>query len=272
MNDARTEISAGDRFGFGANWSRFLSVLGEDRIREAVSSLKNMLELNDLTGKTFLDIGSGSGLFSLAARRLGARVHSFDYDPQSVACTLELRRRFFPDDQDWKVEQGSVLDPAYLEGLGTWDIVYSWGVLHHTGDMWTAVGNATQRVREGGTFFIAIYNDEGGPTERWKRLKQLYNRTSGVRPLLLAYGLWRFWGRTIIREFITGRPLASWRAYITSRGMSPWHDLVDWMGGWPYEAATPEAIFDFCKARGFVLQKLITRQGTGNNEFVFRKG
>ena len=93
-----SEVSRGERFEFGKNWSRFLTTLTDDKIQSAEDSLRNMLETDDLAGKRFLDIGSGSGLFSLAARRLGATVHSFDYDPNSVACTAELRRRYFPTD------------------------------------------------------------------------------------------------------------------------------------------------------------------------------
>jgi 2-polyprenyl-3-methyl-5-hydroxy-6-metoxy-1,4-benzoquinol methylase len=121
------EIAQGERFEFGENWSRFLDVLDDERIFEAEKSLKQMLEVEDLAGKSFLDIGSGSGLFSLAARRLGARVHSFDYDPQSVASTRELRRRYFPEDADWSIEEGSILDEEYVRSLGKFDIVYSWG-------------------------------------------------------------------------------------------------------------------------------------------------
>ncbi len=271
MHDACREIREGERFAFGKNWSRFLRVLTEDRIKEAQNSLQDMLELDNLTGKSFLDIGSGSGLFSLAARRLGAKVHSFDYDHQSVACTRELKTRFFPEDQTWTIEQGSVLDAGYLEGLGEWDIVYSWGVLHHTGDLWKAMGNVVHAVKKDGLLFLAIYNDEGYKSARWARIKRLYNQKYWTRPFLLTYGFLHFWGRTFLNEFLTMRPMASWRAYIKSRGMSPWHDLVDWMGGWPYEAATPDAVFYFCRGHGFTLQRLITRQGTGNNEYVFRK-
>jgi 2-polyprenyl-6-hydroxyphenyl methylase/3-demethylubiquinone-9 3-methyltransferase len=88
MNKHTAEIKQGKRFRFGKNWSSFLKTINEERIIEAENSLKKMLGINDLKDKDFLDIGSDSGLFSLAAMRLGARrVYSFDYDPDSVACT-----------------------------------------------------------------------------------------------------------------------------------------------------------------------------------------
>lgn len=119
-----------------------------------------MLRVDDLQNRTFLDIGSGSGLFSLAARKLGARVHSFDYDPQSVACTRALKQRYFPDSADWVIEEGSALDADYLLRLGQFDIVYSWGVLHHTGAMWQALENVDGNVRQNGKLFIALYNHQ----------------------------------------------------------------------------------------------------------------
>src|SRR5215467_14648711 len=149
------------RFEFGKNWRRFLESVNDVRIQEAEQSLREMLRIKTLQGKSFLDVGSGSGLFSLAARRLGARVHSFDYDPHSVACTAELKRRFFEGDGMWSVETGSALDAGYLQSLGQFDVVYSWGVLHHTGDMWAGLDNVRLAVAPTGKLFIAIYNDMG---------------------------------------------------------------------------------------------------------------
>src|SRR3989442_380427 len=121
---ASPPIGVETRFRFGRNWARFLAVLDEERIAAAENSLREMLELNDLQGRSFLDAGSGSGLFSLAAKRLGAsRVHSFDYDADSVGCTRELKRRFFPNDAGWTIEAGSVLDTGYMGTLGTFDVV-----------------------------------------------------------------------------------------------------------------------------------------------------
>jgi 2-polyprenyl-6-hydroxyphenyl methylase/3-demethylubiquinone-9 3-methyltransferase len=271
MTDARQEIEAGERFGFGENWARFLKTLDAVRIERAEHSLKAMLGVERLDGLTFLDVGCGSGLFSLAARRLGARVHSFDYDLQSVACTQELKRRYYEGDADWRIEQGSVLDPAYLGRLGTFDIVYSWGVLHHTGAMWQALENVAPLVAAGGRLFIAIYNDQGRKSQRWAWIKRNYNQRHWLRPFLLAYGLVRAWAITALLDFYHLRPFSSWRAYKEERGMSPWWDVVDWIGGWPFEVATPEAIFRFYRDRGFRWQELITRQGYGCNEFVFVK-
>lgn len=266
----RVNVDTDERFAFGANWMRFLSVLDDDRIARAESSLVQMLGVTSLHGKRFLDIGSGSGLFSLCARRLGAEVVSFDYDPQSVSCTAELRRRYFPNDMHWRVERGSVLDAAYLEGLGQFDIVYSWGVLHHTGGMWTALEHAAQRVMPGGTLFIAIYNDQGGPSRRWTTLKRWYVRHPALRPVVLARTLWEGWWKTVFKDALSGNPLRTWRHHARERGMSPWHDVVDWAGGYPFEVAKPEEIFRFYRDRSFRLVEMTTcTGGSGCNEFVF---
>jgi len=275
MTGHATEVTKGERFRFGANWAQFLSVLNDERIELAEQSLCTMLGVNDLKGKRFLDIGSGSGLFSLVARRLGAVVHSFDYDPQSVACTAELKRRYYPDDTDWIIEQGSVLDKDYLQTLGQWDIVYSWGVLHHTGAMWQALENVIPSVHQRGTLFIAIYNHQRVMTPVWTWVKRTYNRLPlGLRWLVLGPALIRLWGPRTVYDLLRGKPFYTWRHYAehSSRGMSAWRDVVDWVGGYPFEVAKPEEVFRFYLDRGFVLRNMVTcGGGLGCNEFVFAR-
>ncbi|NKB99323.1 MAG: methyltransferase [Pseudomonadales bacterium] len=258
-----------DRFSFGKNWASFLLTVNEERIRLAEETLCDALEIQDLDGVRLLDIGCGSGLFSLAARRLGAEVHSFDFDEDSVTCTQELRRRYLPDDKAWLIERGSVLDDAYLESLGQWDVVYSWGVLHHTGDMYGALDNVAPLVANNGKLFISIYNDEGYKSRGWAWVKQTYNQRRWTRGFLLAYGFWHAWGLTMIIDLVKLQPFKRWREYYLERGMSGWHDVVDWVGGWPFEVATPEAIFEHFSRLGFKLNRLRTLQGKGCNEFVF---
>jgi 2-polyprenyl-3-methyl-5-hydroxy-6-metoxy-1,4-benzoquinol methylase len=273
MKEYSKERASGHRFEFGKNWSRFLTVINDERIAEAEESLKEMLEVEGLKGKNFLDVGSGSGLFSLVARRLGARVHSFDYDPHSVACTAELRRRYLTADADWVIEEGSVLDKDYLKSLGVFDIVYAWGVLHHTGAMWQALRNLVPLVKEGGKTFIAIYNDQGRHSRDWLIIKKAYNHLPrGFKFLVIWPSFIRLWGPTILRDFFQGRQFHTWQAYAQNRGMSPWRNVVDWVGGYPFEVAKPEDVFDFYKSMGFKLEKLKTcAGGHGCNEFVFEK-
>ncbi|MCA9135267.1 MAG: class I SAM-dependent methyltransferase [Planctomycetales bacterium] len=269
------------RFEFGENWKSFLANLDEERIQQACRSLSELLALEPsaakpLEGKTFLDVGSGSGLFSLAAFRLGARVVSIDFDGQCVACTEQLRSRESADESDWQVRQGSVLDEPMMNALGEFDVVYSWGVLHHTGQMDRAIQIAADRVGADGTFAIAIYNDQGGASRRWLAIKKAYHRLPKmVRPLwVIAVAAWyefKF-GLARLAHGKNPLPFADWKRKKLDRGMSAWHDWVDWIGGLPFEVAKPEDIIVPLTNRGLWLTNLRTvGSGWGCNEYVFRK-
>ena len=270
---AATDIEQGKRFGFGKNWSAFLNVLNDDRIFEAEQSLRSFLGVEHLNGKRFLDLGCGSGLFSLAAHRLGAEVYSFDYDESSVACTAELKRRYAASATAWHVETGSVLDRKYIERLGDFDICYSWGVLHHTDSLWQAIYNAQIPLRSGGRLFIAIYNDEGMRSAMWEAVKRNYCGGPVRRAVLTAvfYTLFFLAGLAIdlVKLRNPARRFAEHRKY---RGMSLVHDWKDWLGGYPYERATPERVNGFLENLGFELVRFARPDfGFGNNQFVFEK-
>ena len=274
----RKEVDDNQRFQFGSNWKKYLRNISESRIQKAIESLQKNLGANTLEGKSFLDIGCGSGLFSLAARKLGAHVISLDFDPQSVECTAHLRDRFFPNDEGWRVQQGSALSPEDLRAIGKCDIVYSWGVLHHTGSMWQALENIVPCSSDNGKLYIALYNDQGTRSKIWWWIKKIY--VSLPAPLQTLYAVFVSSFITI-RSFLIScvggnvrlffRHIFSYES-MSGRGMSWWRDQVDWIGGFPFEVSKPEQIFEFFRANGYALEKLKTCSGgLGCNEYVFRR-
>jgi len=260
-----------DRFAFGRNWTSFLAVVDEPAVAAAEQALCDLLQVESLAGRTFLDVGCGSGLSSLAARRLGAKVHSFDFDADSVSTTRRLKDRFAPDDSDWRIEHGSALDSTYLEGLGTWDVVYSWGVLHHTGAMWNAINLVSDRVAPGGLLALAIYNDQGFQSRIWQVIKRAYVKVPALRPLLVAASAPALWGPSLVKAALKLQLGQWWAGYKLERGMSRWHDLLDWVGGYPFEVASVNSIERYCSDRGFVLENAITTSKLGCNQFSLRR-
>ena len=227
---------------------------------------------NGSTGYRLSNVGSGSGLFSLAAAALGASpIHSFDYDPESVECTRELKRQFRPEMGSWTIKRGDVLDAGYIDGLGQFDVVYCWGVLFATGDLWTALELVTRLVKPGGRLFLAIYNDQGFISRCWAAVKRTYNVGWPGRLIVTAVFVPYFAGRGLLRDLIGLRnPATRYRQYKRQRGMSMVNDWRDWLGGYPFEVASRESVTRFCEQRRLHLTKLKSAGRTlGNNEFIF---
>ncbi len=252
-------------FDFGTNWQAFSERRASpERLAAAKGSLQSLLQRETLKGFSFLDIGCGSGLFSIAAYELGAaRVVGIDINPGCVVVSSQNRDRL-ASKAPILFQQTSVLHPEALKSLGEFDIVYAWGSLHHTGAMWDAIINVSQQVSPAGTLVMAIYNKHI-TSPAWTWIKRLYNYLPSFGKCLMAIF---FSGVIYGAKFLVTRrnPLEK------ERGMDFWYDVIDWIGGYPYEYATPEEIERFVTARGFVLSRCVAaRVPTGCNEFVFRK-
>lgn len=263
------------RFKFGKNWKAFSKTLNEVKIQASIINVSCLLGEESLSGKSFLDIGCGSGLSSLAAIRLGAKVRGFDYDQDSVEAA-QSNLTSFAENDDWTISSGSVLDEEYMSSLGKFDVVYSWGVLHHTGNMWPGIDLASKAVKEGGKFALAIYNDQGGASNRWKSVKRAYVKSPFFIQFLIALFFAIFFeSRAFLIRLVRLQnplPFSDWNKRKLDRGMSVWHDVVDWVGGYPFEVAKPEEIFGFLYDRGFTLEGMYTcGGGQGCNEFLFLK-
>ncbi len=262
------------RFKFGENWYNYVQNIDEESIKASIKKLKQFLDF-DLTNKTFLDIGCGSGIHSLAAVSEGAKVFSFDYDTNSVKATQMVKEIYKIEDEKWEVEKGDILDEEYISKLSTYDVVYSWGVLHHTGNMWKALDNAARFVNKGGYLFIAIYNDQGIKSKFWwgvkyiynilpKYLNKIYGYTAGVLFQLINIVKYTL----MLKPMVAIRPLIN---YKKNRGMTIFHDMIDWMGGYPFEVAKYEKLIEFYEGKGFTFIKGNKATSLGCHEIVFKK-
>ncbi|HVE73834.1 MAG TPA: class I SAM-dependent methyltransferase [Mycobacteriales bacterium] len=269
---------ADTRFAFGENWRDFSSGIGAEQVTAAQDGIRRLLGTDDLTGKTFLDVGCGSGLMSLAAAQMGAAVTAFDYDADSVATSLAVRDA--AGGASYPVLRGSALDADFVGGLGQFDVVYSWGVLHHTGDLWGACEVVAKAVAPKGLLALAIYNDQGRASRSWTAVKKSYVEGGQGRRRLLVQGVATYFAaRTALSDVaaLRGgvgavRQKRAERRVARPRGMDARHDLIDWVGGYPFEVAKPEEVFAFFRDRGFTLENLTTcGGGLGCNEFLFRR-
>jgi 2-polyprenyl-6-hydroxyphenyl methylase/3-demethylubiquinone-9 3-methyltransferase len=262
--DNRLERQPTITFSFGRNWKSYSRIVSEEALGVAQKDIADWLGPDGVRGKSIVDVGCGSGIHSLCFYRMGARsLRSIDVDPHSVDCTRQFWQRAGKP-QNWHVDHCSVLDAAALAALGSFDVVYSWGVLHHTGQMWAAIDNVSRLAKpQNSRLWISIYAK--GPSYALQlKLKQRFNRSSWpvkqalvVRELLRNWRVQRRMGKTFRQWF--------WRA----RGMNAYHDAIDWLGGLPYEVATVEEINAFLAERGWTLERV--REGEACIVYLFTR-
>lgn len=262
-------------YEFGQNWTEYAKDITGIHLSNAREDFARLFDGIDLKGKTFADIGSGSGVHALSALRSGVKsVTALDIDENSIETTKATLEKNWSD-KNYTVIQASILDNKTLENQ-TFDIVYSWGVLHHTGDMWSAIKNAAQKVENDGIFALAIYKKTPF-CGAWKVEKKIYSSL----PKLLQYPLSYVYGLVHISGLLLKgkNPVHYIKTYHEKRGMKWMIDIHDWLGGYPYESASPLEIKTFLEEKGFTLiRQFNTRPcpawgilGSGCAEYVFKK-
>lgn len=253
-------------FNFGKNWEEYsLKRLDHDKLKLAADSILDLLNEEEIKSKSFLDIGCGTGIFSIGAMKMGAdRVVGIDINSRCIEVARENSRRFLDTDLEPEFKAVSALDSESLEELGKFDIVYAWGSLHHTGNMDIAIKNASEHIKQDGRFILSIYNKHF-TSPIWKCIKYLYNVVPGFAKTIMICMLWAI--ILIAKSSVTGK-----NPFKMERGMDFFYDVVDWVGGYPYEYATIQEIKDFVQTQGFKILKVIpAKVPTGCNEFVFMK-
>lgn len=270
---AENLLEVESHFSFGENWAQYAEKIDERRIEEAEKSLIRLVGRESIQGRTFLDIGCGSGLFSLAALRLGCqRLLAVDLDPNSVQTTRKTLERYAPAGVHWDCQRISVFDLDPVK-VGTFDIVYSWGVLHHTGAMYKAIEKASAMVEPEGMLTLALY----GKTPfcgLWRIEKRIYSRS----PKWVQRAVEKVYSAVVAaRLALKGESLKKRReTYFQQRGMDMYHDTRDWLGGYPYESISPQEAMTFMHKLGFepirsFVCPSIGLLGAGCDEYSFTK-
>ena len=267
-------IDLDTRFKFGENWSQFEQHINCKAIENARKGLEKLISPQEIKDKKILDIGSGSGLHSLVALIQGAKeVYAIDIDPISVRTTRKVLSKYY-EGNNWKCEEMSVFDLS--PGIhGNYDIVYAWGVLHHTGDMYRALLKAMAMVAPERLFLVALYR-KTKMCNFWKIEKKFYSKSSSqVQRLIRKIYMALFFLDYRLR---TGKKSAEYiRDYSESRGMNYYNDVHDWLGGYPYESVNPNKLKLFMKNNGFdcrrefLMPSSLGFFGSGNDEFAFQR-
>lgn len=272
----KDETSLDSHFGFGKNWSKLIKEIDEKKLQSAIDDISSFM-FKDLSNKSFLDIGCGSGLSSLAAYKMGANsIISVDIDPQNIINTNYLKEKFeVPNNFPWQVKIASIVSDSDIKNLPQSDIVYSWGVLHHTGAMWKAIFNTSSLVKPNGYLYLMLYRDAHlAPV--WKWIKKFYVKSPGIFKYFIRNS---FAAIQIIGILLKGKnPFKIIREYGNKgRGMSWFIDSTDWIGGYPFEYTEAEKVIEALKNRGFELINIYPKitpkssgwKGTGSYQYLF---
>jgi 2-polyprenyl-6-hydroxyphenyl methylase/3-demethylubiquinone-9 3-methyltransferase len=273
-----------ERFDFGENWKNYnKKYLTEDKIRQANEAFIKFTEIQTLKELTVVDIGCGSGIHSLNFSRMNPKLLlSFDYDYKSVEATNYLKE--VHKNKNWDVKQGSILDEKFLLRMPQFDLVYAWGVLHHTGNVWLAIKNSCDLVSEGGILYLALYSSDVKMLNRestyWLKVKKKYNQSGFIVKRLIelsfisrekSLSALNFL-RVLIKSLVSRQKnktkfFSRQKRY---RGMSYLIDVRDWLGGWPMEYVSDDAVIELISSKNFVLKKI--KKGEACTEFLFKKG
>jgi 2-polyprenyl-6-hydroxyphenyl methylase/3-demethylubiquinone-9 3-methyltransferase len=261
-------------YSFGKNWLEYSQSINSIHVDHVTSDLSRLLNLKDLTQKSVLDIGCGSGVHDVGFYQLGCRnLTAIDYDQDCITATNQTLEKFCPG-SGYKILQGDILS-SKTQSLGKFDIVYSWGVLHHTGNLLEAICKASTLVAREGHLAIALYR-KTLMCGFWKAEKRLYSRLPRIfqRFLELIYISFfsialLFTQKTSITNYI--------ESYSSKRGMNFFADVKDWLGGYPYESISPHELRKLMSSLGFRQvyslegNSRIGIFGSGCDEFLFQK-
>lgn len=262
MTSDGVQVREDGEFSFGFNWLDYVkNRMNEEIIDLHQTNLKGLYDRIgvDLKGKSVFDIGCGSGLSSLSFARLGcSKITSLDIDNFSVQATQYTKANFWKGGKiDWTVHQRNIFDlDDSIAPAGSHDIVYSWGVLHHTGSMWDAIRKSVTTVKPGGLFHVALYRSS---LKLPKQLDEKY-RFKFADSKTKVDMLYDRCGQKIFNVK-------------KGRGMNKFHDSLDWLGGLPYEVCDPEVLFGWLKDKyNFDVVFFEDRNGGGNFTGILKKG
>ena len=263
-------------FKFGKNWKEYLEKTNDQNILYASRDLETILGTNNIKNKSFLDIGCGSGIHSLSALTLGAKyVESFDLDPINIKNTQNFIEKWW-EEKNYDIYQNNILDNNVQNKK--FDIIYSWGVLHHTGNLELAIKNSLKYCKSGSILFLALY-EKTYYCEIWKKIKKFYNSSNKFTKFSILYSYIIF--KIIVLILLFKNPYKHIRDYQNNeqnRGMLFFNDQVDWVGGYPYESITKKELEtivgeDFSlrfynKSKTGILRSLL---GNGCSIYTFEK-